>query len=242
MKSANAMKIQRGKIFRVSWWKYLLVWPLYQLYKLYHKTLRFHVNPEDEAILEKAKSDANHGILMTWHNRQFIISELISRYAESRPMNLLVSPAQDAAWLVAYFSMLGIKSIRGSSTRGSIAAARELVNCYSNEECIGITPDGPSGPLYKIKLGAFRIIKLVDANVLLVVPNPRNAWRLKTWDRCYIPKPFSTVDLKYKFIPNISKFKFRSDEEAMNYIENTMKKMTLDDWGEKSLLPNKCKV
>ena len=57
MKSANAMKIQRGKIFRVSWWKYLLVWPLYQLYKLYHKTLRFHVNPEDEAILEKAKSD-----------------------------------------------------------------------------------------------------------------------------------------------------------------------------------------
>jgi lysophospholipid acyltransferase (LPLAT)-like uncharacterized protein len=65
---------------------------------------------------------------------------------------------------------------------------------------IGITPDGPRGPCYELKAGAIIIPRRSGAPVLLIGGEFESAWRLKSWDRFYLPKPFSRVRLRCELI------------------------------------------
>ena len=60
---------------------------------------------------------------------------------------------------------------------------------------IAITPDGPQGPAQKFKLGAVFLASESGCPIVLGACVPAKAWRLKSWDRFYIPKPFSRVEL-----------------------------------------------
>ena len=57
------------------------------------------------------------------------------------------------------------------------------------------TPDGPRGPRYGLQPG---VIKIAQTTGMLVQPmylDYQSCWKLKTWDRFRIPKPFSKVIL-----------------------------------------------
>jgi lysophospholipid acyltransferase (LPLAT)-like uncharacterized protein len=60
---------------------------------------------------------------------------------------------------------------------------------------IGITPDGSRGPLYEIKPGLVLLAQLSRRPIIPLSFAYSNAWRLRTWDRFFIPKPFSRVTL-----------------------------------------------
>ncbi|MEE8417949.1 MAG: hypothetical protein V3S06_04725, partial [candidate division Zixibacteria bacterium] len=62
---------------------------------------------------------------------------------------------------------------------------------------LALTVDGPRGPAEKVKHGA---ISLASNGRLPIVPityTASRAWRLKSWDRFIIPKPFSVVTVVY---------------------------------------------
>ena len=54
-------------------------------------------------------------------------------------------------------------------------------------------PDGSRGPCYEIKPGLVLLAQLSGRAILPLSFEYSSAWRLKSWDRFFIPKPFSTV-------------------------------------------------
>ena len=62
---------------------------------------------------------------------------------------------------------------------------------------IGITPDGPRGPKYRVQPGVVKLAQLTGVPLIPVNIHYSRAFRFKTWDEFQIPLPFSTVTLKF---------------------------------------------
>ena len=65
---------------------------------------------------------------------------------------------------------------------------------------VGITPDGPRGPIYTVEPGILVVTRRNDAPLLLIGAEFTNAWRLKSWDRFYVPRPFSQIILRTEML------------------------------------------
>jgi len=160
-------------------------------------TLRFEVSPED--LRNYTKKDEPVAIVL-WHNRLFLAAEIVRRFRQGRPAYALVSASQDGAWLTAFFSLAGMRTVRGSSSRLGREAATALVEVLKAGHDVGITPDGPRGPCYELKPGGVIVTRRARAPALLVGGELDSAWRLRSWDRFYIPKPFSRVRMRCELI------------------------------------------
>jgi lysophospholipid acyltransferase (LPLAT)-like uncharacterized protein len=57
--------------------------------------------------------------------------------------------------------------------------------------------DGPQGPRGVIKAGLITMAQLSRVPIVPVAISVSRAWVLKSWDRALIPKPFSTVTVKW---------------------------------------------
>jgi lysophospholipid acyltransferase (LPLAT)-like uncharacterized protein len=122
------------------------------------------------------------------------------RFAPNNPVNGLVSASKDGAWLTAFFKLLGISSIRGSSSWRGGAAMLEIIRKLEAGEDVGITPDGPRGPCYNWKHGSAQLALKTGHPLFLLGMRFHKASRLHSWDKFYIPFPFSRVDLLLDFV------------------------------------------
>ena len=174
-----------------------LLWPLALLLRLWGMSLRFETTPED--VRNYTKRDVPVAFVL-WHNRLFLAPEIYRRWRRGRPLYALVSASQDGAWLTAFFRLVGMRTVRGSSTRLGREAATALVEMQRTGHDIGITPDGPRGPCYDFKPGALIVARRTAAPLLLVGGTFDSAWRLKSWDRFILPKPFSRVRMRCELI------------------------------------------
>jgi lysophospholipid acyltransferase (LPLAT)-like uncharacterized protein len=139
--------------------------------------------------------------LVLWHNRLFLSAEILRRFRHGRPAYALVSASRDGAWLAAFFSLVGMHTVRGSSSRLGREAANALVGVLRAGHDIGVTPDGPRGPCYELKPGALIVARRTQAPLLVIGAEFSSAWRLKSWDGFYLPKPFSRVRMRCGLVP-----------------------------------------
>ncbi len=182
----------------VSGWKRLLVWPLAMTARVWAMTLRFEMSPESLAHYRRQETPT---AFVLWHNRLFVTAEIFRRYRSGRKIYALVSASKDGAWLDAFFSVAGLSTVRGSSSRFGREAATALVEVMKAGHDIGITPDGPRGPCYDFKAGALIVSRRSRTPLLLMGVRYTSAWRFKSWDRFYLPKPFSRVHLVAEMVP-----------------------------------------
>jgi lysophospholipid acyltransferase (LPLAT)-like uncharacterized protein len=56
---------------------------------------------------------------------------------------------------------------------------------------VGITPDGPRGPCYRLNPGPLKLAQLTGALIMPIHVQYDDPWEFKTWDRFQLPKPFS---------------------------------------------------
>lgn len=183
----------------ISGWRRVLLWPFALLLKLWGRSLRFEASEED--LRNWMKKDEPVAIVL-WHNRLFLAAEIVRRYREGRPAYALVSASQDGAWLTAFFSLVGMRAARGSSSRLGREAATALVEVMRAGHDVGITPDGPRGPCYDLKPGAVIVPRRTGAPLLLVGGEFTRARRLRSWDGFYVPAPFSRVRMRCELIGN----------------------------------------
>jgi lysophospholipid acyltransferase (LPLAT)-like uncharacterized protein len=160
-------------------------------------SLRFETTADD--VRAYVKTDEPIAMVL-WHNRLFLAAEIVRRYRGGRPAYALVSASQDGAWLTAFFSLVGIRTVRGSSSRLGREAASALVEMLHAGHDIGVTPDGPRGPCYDFKPGAVIVARRTRTPLLLIGGEFGSAWQLKSWDRFYVPKPFSRVRLRGELV------------------------------------------
>jgi lysophospholipid acyltransferase (LPLAT)-like uncharacterized protein len=86
-----------------------------------------------------------------------------------------------------------VQVARGSTSRKGASAMLQLADKIREGYDIAITPDGPRGPVYEIGGGTIFLAQKSGAPVLLMHMEYSDCWRLKSWDRFILPKPFSTV-------------------------------------------------
>ncbi len=184
-------------VHEISGWRRLLLWPFGLLLKAWGRSLRFEASPED--VRAYMKKDVPVAIVL-WHNRLFLAAEIVRRYRQGRPAYALVSASQDGAWLTAFFSLAGMRTVRGSSSRLGREAATALVEVLKAGYDVGITPDGPRGPRYELKAGGIIVARRTRAPMLLVGAEFESAWQLRSWDRFVIPKPFSRVRMRCEVV------------------------------------------
>jgi lysophospholipid acyltransferase (LPLAT)-like uncharacterized protein len=102
---------------------------------------------------------------------------------------MLISKHQDAEWLAKAARYMGFSTVRGSTNRGGAAALRELFRGRATN--LAITPDGPRGPRRRLAPGAVYIASRLGVPLIAVGLGYQAPWRLATWDRFAIPRPFT---------------------------------------------------
>jgi lysophospholipid acyltransferase (LPLAT)-like uncharacterized protein len=152
-----------------------------------------------------------HGHLLPglWHHRHEGVTVLIS---EHRDGEIVARAAQS----------LGYGLIRGSTTRGGGRALISLVRELRAGHEIAITPDGPRGPARKFAPGALVAAQRSDAFILPVAVSASSAWRMKSWDRFMIPKPFARVTIAYGVPAKVAATDARAAAEEAPRFESLM--------------------
>jgi lysophospholipid acyltransferase (LPLAT)-like uncharacterized protein len=217
-----------GTVYEVKGWrKWLLLWPASLLLRLYYATLRVRIDPADEKALREISRPL---VGITWHNRSFVFPMIARRFRIPSKTFCLISPSKAAAWEDGIFHFLGIPSSRGSSSRRSIAAVRELLHENSRGNDIFIAPDGPVGPRYEFKRGAAFTARVTKSPMLLIGAECNAAWRPHTWDRHFLPLPFSKVRLRAILLENGEIFaKGCSDDEACKLLARKLNSINADN-------------
>jgi lysophospholipid acyltransferase (LPLAT)-like uncharacterized protein len=187
-----------ASINEVSGWKRAMLWLLALMLRLWGRTLRFEADAATQERL--TKSDEPVAIVL-WHNRLFLSAEIFRRYRTRRAVHGLVSASKDGAWLAAFYRLIGIIPVRGSSSNFGREAGRALIEVMRAGHDIGITPDGPRGPMYVVEPGVLVVTRRNRAPMVLLGVEFTVAWRLRSWDRFYIPAPFSRVIMRCTILP-----------------------------------------
>lgn len=210
---------------RVPWWTYAALAPISLLLRLWLLTLRMRADPVALARLNAMRGPL---IVCFWHNRLFIAADLRRRYRPFKPMHGLVSASKDGAWLVAFFNLMGIGAVRGSSSWRGGQATVELDGKLAAGDDVAITPDGPRGPCYDFKKGPATLALRRRAPVVLVGAEFGRAKALRSWDRFRIPAPFSRVDLRVDIVEPEARWDAHTPETFAAELRERLLRLTPD--------------
>ena len=212
-------------VHRISGWRRFALWPLSLLLKGWSATIRISLPPEDEQLLRDTSVPS---VIVFWHNRLFMVANVYRRFRRSRHLCGLVSPSRDGAWLAAFLSLMGVASVRGSSSGRTIGATRELVDKLSAGYDIAITPDGPLGPRYEFKEGAVCVARRAGAPILLVSGWVDSAWCLRSWDGFVLPRPFAVAHLRARIVHDSASLRHDDDRSAAAKLRTQLLKLGND--------------
>lgn len=163
-------------------------------------TLRYEV--EDRA---GAFDTARPGwIWAFWHNRMFLIPYVHERWFAHIPGAILSSPSGDGQIIADVCATFGFEAARGSSSKPQkgLGALIMMAEKVAEGRDVGITPDGPRGPMYELQPGIIKLAQLTGGTIVPVRVEYSHALRFKTWDQFLLPLPFSRV--KFVFEPVVT--------------------------------------
>ncbi|UCG85162.1 MAG: lysophospholipid acyltransferase family protein [Gemmatimonadota bacterium] len=143
--------------------------------------------------VETLRRNGTPVVFAVWHG--YMLVPLWHRRGEG--VTLLVSGHRDAEYLARAASSWGYRVVRGSSTRRGIGGLKQVMEVLSRGCDVAFTPDGPRGPREVAKAGAMRAAVLGGGAVVPVGTDASSWWRLRSWDRFAVPRPFSRVRLVY---------------------------------------------
>ena len=149
-----------------------------------------------------------------WHNRLFVMPYVFEHFFPGRPGAALTSASKDGEVLAAFLNRFGVRAIRGSSSRGGAKALVEMKRAIEDGYIMGITPDGPRGPRYRLSPGVVKLAQVTGGFVLPVHVRYSRFWQLKSWDGFMIPKPFATVEITFDTLHEIPPTKDDGEFEA----------------------------
>lgn len=149
-------------------------------------TLDYRVAYYDDSVDPVRDDIARPRIYIFWH--EYILFPIYLR-GHCR-LSMLLSRHRDAEVLSHAAHYLGFDCVRGSTYRGAAAALRTLAS-KSRQNHLTITPDGPRGPRRSLAQGAIYLASTLGLPVVAMGFGYDRPWRLRTWDRFAIPRPFS---------------------------------------------------
>jgi lysophospholipid acyltransferase (LPLAT)-like uncharacterized protein len=162
----------------------------FRLLQLWARTLRYHI--DDRAGIVGEPVNENY-IGALWHNRLLIFPVVLRLFFSNRHGAALISASRDGDLLADAIKRFGFDVVRGSSSRLGASAILQLTEVLSSRRDVVITPDGPRGPVYELGPGIIFLAQKSSAAVLPINMEYSNCWRIKSWDRFIVPRPFAKV-------------------------------------------------
>jgi len=118
---------------------------------------------------------------------------VLRRFFSNRRGAALISASRDGELLADAIKRFSFDVVRGSSSRLGASAILQLTDVLASGRDVVITPDGPRGPAYELGPGIIFLAQKSRAPVVPVNMEYSSCWRLKSWDRFILPRPFSKV-------------------------------------------------
>ena len=171
----------------IGWWAAFLIRAL-------GCTLRFRLTNRSGICVGSEQPPV---IWALWHNRLLMVPLIRQHYFHDRPGVALTSPSRDGAIIVKVMESFGMAHVRGSSSRRGATAMRELVAFMKKGSDVGITPDGPRGPRYKLGPGIVVLAQQTGAPMVPIQVDYTHFIQFNSWDRFRIPFPFSRVNITF---------------------------------------------
>lgn len=162
--------------------------------RLYLVTVRLRIFREEELFdhLRRGKK----GIAALWHQRISLVIGYARRFGEFTPV-AMISQSRDGDIIADVARRLNFRPVRGSSSRGGREALAAVVAELSTHPMAAHAVDGPRGPRGLLKAGIIRMAQLSGAPIIPVYISVNRAWILRSWDRFLLPKPFSTIWIRW---------------------------------------------
>lgn len=187
----NRPGLQRWRRLRRSVGSWLLATMAPWLVRLLALTWRVERSGAGQAL--------QHGrspwLVAMWHGRMLALMPL--RHHRGRSIGVLVSPSDDGALAAMALRHFRYRIVRGSLSRGGSSALRSMQDLLAHGGQLVITPDGPRGPRHTMNVGLAWLSRATGAPIVPVACAVDRAWRLRSWDRFVVPKPFARVLVHY---------------------------------------------
>ena len=133
-------------------------------------------------------------VAITWHNRLLFFPAVFPKEVRKRTV-AVVSASRDGQYIADLIKCFGLRSARGSSSKGGMNAQLEASRALADGNHVSFTPDGPRGPRYTMSKGPIHLASIHHTCVVPVTVNASRYWECKSWDRFQIPKPFSKLSV-----------------------------------------------
>jgi lysophospholipid acyltransferase (LPLAT)-like uncharacterized protein len=132
-------------------------------------------------------------ILSLWHGQML---PLLCHHRGSG-IAVLISEHSDGEIIARIATRMGLRLIRGSSSRGAARALVGLTSTLAQGHDIAVTPDGPRGPYRSVAPGILVASQRSGVPIIPLGVSVSRSWQLGSWDRFTIPWPFARVTIAY---------------------------------------------
>jgi lysophospholipid acyltransferase (LPLAT)-like uncharacterized protein len=173
-----------------GWPARLLVTIGFGIYRVWARTLRLRIEDPHDVIGFVRNQPV---IFAIWHNRLLMLPRVFDPSFPTRQSYGLISASRDGDMIADWIERSGYGTIRGSSSRKGAAAMRQLMDTLAANGNVLFTPDGPRGPVYHVSPGVIFLAQKSSAPIVPIHMEYSSYWRLKSWDRFVVPKPFATL-------------------------------------------------
>jgi lysophospholipid acyltransferase (LPLAT)-like uncharacterized protein len=189
---------------------------LYRFIRIYSSTLRLRV--ENESPWMDHLRRGGRVLLCAWHQQFFGAIHHFQNYRALRP-GLMISKSKDGEIIAGVAARSGWEPVRGSSSRGGREAMKGIINKLKETGLAAHIVDGPQGPAGVVKNGLIAIAHAADAVVVPFYVFSDRAWHFHSWDRFFLPKPFSRVTIRFdeliRLTPTDDEKEFESQRESV---------------------------
>lgn len=133
-------------------------------------------------------------LFVLWHNRQLLApyayNHILPKEWRSQ-LHALVSEHRDGRYVAIALAFNGMKDIPGSSSNSGRRALLGLIRVLREGNTVAVTPDGPRGPIYKLKPGVLKLAQISGLPIYYFTYGVKSSWVFNSWDKTFLPKPFS---------------------------------------------------
>ena len=164
-------------------------------------------------------------LLCCWHSRLVFVAQ----YFKNAKFNIwaISSSHRDSEIMAKILYKWGWGLIRGSSTRGWRNVIKKMMVLLKDPSTIiAITNDGPKGPPKQAKPGSIELALKYNAQIMSISCHATRFWRLRSWDKTIIPKPFSTIFVQFNDPLSISSNNIQKETSLVNdYLNSNLSQL-----------------
>lgn len=129
-----------------------------------------------------------------WHQQHLLCANIIRQWIRKGfKASIVISASVDGEIPARIAGAWGADIIRGSANQTGALVMRDMYGALKRGSSIITTPDGPKGPIFEFKIGNILMARISHAPLLPLACAADRSWRLTSWDRMMIPKPFARV-------------------------------------------------